>query len=174
MTNPILWRRMLIVAGCATTILAALAPTTDAQKRPSAKHLTVCGNPKLACPSQATFEAYDLPFKMPANVVIYDTELFYAILLKSVPSPSDDCDKFVPETERLEAQALFPDHKVFTSRCVEPGRYSYSNTSPNAQFMAVYAGRTLAEANRMLATVKATGKFPTANVRRMRAMMNGT
>jgi hypothetical protein len=40
--------------------------------------------------------------------------------------------------------------------------------------MAVYAGITQAEANRMLAKVKATGKFPGANIRRMRAVMNGT
>jgi hypothetical protein len=40
--------------------------------------------------------------------------------------------------------------------------------------MAVYAGATQADANRMLATVKATGKFPGANIRRMRAMINGT
>jgi hypothetical protein len=33
---------------------------------------------------------------------------------------------------------------------------------------------TLAEANNMLAKVKTTGKFPGANVRRMRAMLNGT
>jgi hypothetical protein len=111
---------------------------------------------------------------MPANTVIWDSELFYAVMLKSVPFPAEDCDKFIPETERLEAQKLFPANKVFTSRCVEPGRYSYSNTDLNARFMAVYAGRTQLEARRMLATVRATGKFPGATLRRMRAMMNGT
>ncbi len=40
--------------------------------------------------------------------------------------------------------------------------------------MAVYAGATLADANRTLRAVKATGKFPGANIRRMRAIMNGT
>jgi hypothetical protein len=40
--------------------------------------------------------------------------------------------------------------------------------------MAVYAGATLADANRMLAMVQATGKFPAANIRRMRAGFNGT
>jgi hypothetical protein len=33
---------------------------------------------------------------------------------------------------------------------------------------------TPADANRMLATVKATGKFPGAYMRRMRAVINGT
>jgi hypothetical protein len=111
---------------------------------------------------------------MPQSAVIYDTDLFYAIILKSMSVPEDNCDKFVPESVRLAAQALFPDHKVFSSRCVEPGQVSYSNTSSKSQFMAVYGGLTLADANRMLAAVKATGKFPGANIRRMRATINGT
>jgi hypothetical protein len=40
--------------------------------------------------------------------------------------------------------------------------------------MAIYAGTTIADANRMLAAVKATGKFPGANIRRMRTSFNGT
>ena len=89
-------------------------------------------------------------------------------------SPDDDCKIFVPEKERVAAQALSPDHKVFSSRCTEPGDLYYTNTSANAHFMAVYAGATLADANRMLAMVQATGKFPGANIRRMRAGFNGT
>ena len=156
-------------------MLSVLSSGTFAQKRrPVVKHLSICGNPILPCKSAATFEPNDLPFRMPANAVIYDTELFYAVILKSVNAPDDNCDLFVPESERLAAQALFPDHKVFSSRCVEPGHLSYSNTSPKTQFMAVYAGTTLADANRVLTAVKATGKFPGANFRHMRAVMNGT
>jgi hypothetical protein len=40
--------------------------------------------------------------------------------------------------------------------------------------MAVYAGATLAEAKRVLAAVNATGKFPGANIRRIRTGFNGT
>jgi hypothetical protein len=40
--------------------------------------------------------------------------------------------------------------------------------------MAVYAGATPSEAKRILATIKATGKFPGANIRRMRTGFNGT
>ncbi len=156
-------------------MLSTLNSETFAQKRrPVVRHLSVCGNPNLPCKTTATFEPYDLPFRLPERVVIYDTELFYAIVLKGVKSPDDNCDVFIPENERLAAQALFPDHKVFSSRCVEPGHLSYSNTSSKAQFMAVYAGPTLADANRMLAAVRAMGKFPGANLRRMRAVMNGT
>ncbi len=163
------------IAIVALPMLSTLNSETFAQKRrPVVKHLSVCGNPMLPCKTTATFEPYDLPFRMPENVVIYDTELFYAVILKSVTTADDNCDVFVPEDQRLAAQALFPDHKVFSSRCEEPGRLSYSNTSPKARLMAVYAGTTLADANRMLAAVKATGKFPGANLRRMRAVMNGT
>ena len=150
------------------------APTFAQKRRPPVKHLAICGNPNVTCTSAATFEPYDLPFRMPASAVIYDTELFYAVILRSVAVPRDSCDNFIPEADRLSTQILFPDRKVFTSRCAEPGRLSYSNTSSKANFMAVYAGTTLADANRMLKAVKATGKFPGANVRRMRAVMNGT
>lgn len=149
----------------------SVSPT---QPRRRAAHLKVCGNPQVKCRTVVEFKPYDLPFQMPRNAVIYDTDLFYAIILQSVRAPNDECEIFVPESDRLAAQALFPDHKVFTSRCYEPGEVGYSNTSNNAHFMAVYGGMTLAEANRMLARVRATGKFPGANLRRMRAMINGT
>ena len=165
-----------------TTMLALIATTTalilfagaiSAQRRP-AKHGSICGDPAAACKTIATFQPYDLPFLLPKNAVIWDTDLFYAVILKSMNVPEDNCDQFVPESDRLAAQTLFPDRKVFTSRCAEPGGLSYTNTSPKARFMAVYAGPTLGDANRMLAAVKATGKFPGANIRRMRAAFNGT
>lgn len=154
--------------------LGIFALTATAQKRKPAPHPKVCGNPNLTCTSQIQFEPYALPFRFPANGVIYDTELFYAVILRSVPSPADSCDNFIPEPERLAAQILFTNNKVFTSRCAEPGQVSYTNTSPKAQFMAVYAGLSLAGANRMLANVQATNKFPGASIRRMRAVINGT
>ena len=157
------------------TVLSFLVIEASAQRRrPSVQHPAVCGNPQVSCKSSATFEPNDLPFRLPANAVIYDTELFYAIILKSVPTARDNCDNYIAEPERLAAQMLFPNQKVFTSRCADPGNLSYSNTNPRTNFMAVYAGNTLADANRMLATVLATRKFSGANIRRMRAVMNGT
>lgn len=167
-----LFRQVALVALIGLTLPTAF--TATAQKRKPAKRLTVCGNPNVTCPSELTFEPHDLPFRFPQNAVIYDTELFYAVILKSVTSPVDSCDNFIPEPERLAAQILFPNNKVFSSRCAEPGQLSYTNTNPRSQFMAVYAGLTQAQANRMLASVQATGKFPGANIRRMRAVMNGT
>ena len=160
------------------TIVACLAlsfgANTTGQRRRPAGHASVCGNPSAPCKTTATFQPNDLPFRVPKDAVIYDTELFYAIILKSVGKSEEDCDVFVPESERLAAQALFPDHKVFASRCPDVETLFYSNVSPKHRFMAVYAGATLAEANRLLTTVKVTGKFPGANIRRMRTGFNGT
>jgi len=170
-----LFRVTIALLAATLTFFSLLVIEASAQRRSAkVKHLSVCGNPKVPCKTVANFEPHDLPFRRPSNAVIYDTELFYAVILKSVKSPDDNCKIFVPEKERLAAQALFPDHKVFASRCTEPGDLYYTNTSANAHFMAVYAGATLAEANRILATVQATGKFPGASIRRMRAGFNGT
>lgn len=168
--------RTLVGTLIATAVALSLFNTgAIAQKsRRPVRHPAICGNPTESCKSSLTFQPYDLPFRLPQQVVIYDTELFYAIILKSVAAADDNCEVFVPENERLAAQAMFADHKVFSSRCVEPGGLSYTNTNANQRFMAVYGGMTLAEANRMLAAVKATGKFPGANTRRMRATLNGT
>lgn len=163
---------LAIMALALLTLSSIEAP--GQRRRLKAQHLSVCGNPRVPCKTSATFEPNDLPFRLPENAVIWDTELFYAVMLKSVKSRGDNCSVFVPERERLAAQALFPDHKVFASRCAEPGNLYYTNTSANAHFMAVYAGTTLSEANRMLAAVQATGKFTGANIRRMRAGFNGT
>jgi hypothetical protein len=142
--------------------------------RQPARRGSICGNPTAACKTSATFQAHDLPFRVPANSVIFDTEWFYAIILKSVPGAEDGCNTFVPETERLNAQTLFPDRKVFASRCVEPGELFYTNVDSKHRIMAVYAGTTLAESKRTLAAVNATGKFSGAYMRRMRTGFNGT
>jgi hypothetical protein len=167
-------------SGSAVVLLVGVAAlslftvTISAQRRKPAKHGTICGNPTIKCRTSATFPENDLPFQIPSNANIYDTDLFYAIILKSVNVAADNCERFVPEGERLAAQAIFPDHKVFSSRCADPGGLFYTNTSSKTRFMAVYAGMSLTDANKMLAAVKASGKYPGANIRRMRAGFNGT
>jgi hypothetical protein len=170
------WTRLSVTAIglVVATTLSFGAVKISAQKRRPVRHASICGNPTATCKTSATFQPYDLPFRLPAKAVIYDTDLFYAVILKSVSARNDNCDIFVPESDRLAAQILFPDRKVFSSRCAGAPELSYTNTSPNQHFMAVYAGMTLADANRILETVKATRKFPGANVRRMRAAFNGT
>jgi len=171
--------KLQLVAAGAFVIVLAIGPTNSAAgqshstRRPT--KASVCGNPKLPCKTTATFQPNDLPFRVPANAVIFDTELFYAIILKSVRVyQEDDCDTFVPEVVRLEAQALFPDRKVFSSRCADVENLFYTNVDPKARMMAVYGGTTLAEAKRTLAAVNATAKFPGAYLKRMRTGFNGT
>lgn len=134
----------------------------------------ICFDPTVPCRTSVAFEPYDLPFRVPENAGIFETEDFYAIILQSVRHAEGDCEQFVSEAERLKAQSLFPKAKVFSSRCPNPAGLFYTNVAQNTEFMAVYAGATKAQAERMLATVKATGKYPGANIRRMRAGFNGT
>jgi hypothetical protein len=176
MMRPLLFSGLIIWAFVGAGVLEGSTRGNElaAQKRRPQKGATVCGSPKGSCGSGMTFQPYDLQFRLPKNAVIFDTEPFYAIILKSVSAPKDDCNAFVPEEERTKAQALFPDNKVFASRCYEAGSVYYMPVSDNQHFMAVYAGRTRAEAGRMLTAVKATGQYPGANIRRLRAGINGT
>jgi hypothetical protein len=170
-------RRTLTVIAIVISAGASATSFVHAQSHAKVKRASaaaICGNPKVPCKTSITFQPYNLPFRVPANAVILDTEPFYVVILKSVPASNDSCEVFVSETERLAAQALFPDHKVFTSRCAEPGDLFYTNVNDNQRMMAVYGGTTLAEARRVLAAVKATGKYRGANLRRMRTGFNGT
>ena len=169
MNNSNLTRKLIVVFAT----LFILVTAAGAQRRTTGR-LTVCGNPNVRCPSTATFEPHDLPFHVPRNAVIWETELFYAVILKSMNASDENCDAHISEADRLAAQTLFSDRKVFASRCIEPGTLYYTNTRSNTRIMAVYAGATLAEANRVLAAAKAMGKYPGANIRRMRAGFNGT
>jgi len=147
-----------------------------AQRRKAPRLGAVCGDPTVRCPTSIEFQPYQLPFRIPANANIWETEKFYAVILKSVrdESKGENCDIFVPEAEREAAQALFPRNKVFASRCMEPGDLFYTDVAEASQFVAVYAGRTRAEGLAVLEKVKATGKYPGANLRRLSAGFNGT
>ncbi|HEX7175151.1 MAG TPA: hypothetical protein VF240_07700 [Pyrinomonadaceae bacterium] len=170
-TLLVLLATVLLYAAAAATIAP---PSAIAQKRGRA---VVCGDPTVRCRTgQIEFPPYNIPFQIPARAIIWETEPFYAIILRSmrVKDEFDECERFIPEEDRLEAQAIFPRNKVFASRCMEPGDLYYTNTDPKQRFMAVYAGRTRAAAAAMLEKVKATGKYPGANLRQMRAGFNGT
>jgi hypothetical protein len=166
-------RSVVFSVGALLFLSSAVIAQSHAKGR-RASAAAICGNPKVACKTSVTFQPHDLPFRVPANAVIWDTDPFYVVILKSMPANNDSCDVFIPETERLAAQELFPGHKVFASRCVEPGELFYTNVSENHRIMAVYGGTTLAQAKSVLASVNATGKFPGANIRRIRTGFNGT
>ena len=143
-------------------------------KRIPARPAAICPDPTVRCRTSVPFEPHQLPFVVPANAVIFETEKFYAVILKSERDKTQDCTGFIPEAERLEAQKLFPRHKVFASRCFEPAELYYEGVDPDVRFLAVYAGRTRAEAAAMLEKVKATGRFPGAYLKRTSTGFNGT
>ena len=143
--------------------------------RSKPRRAKVCGDPTVRCKTSVQFEPFDLPFEVPENVFIAETERFYAIVLKSFRVSDQECEtKFVSEDERLSTQELFPRNKVFASRCPEPGNLFYEPINYKVRFMAVYAGRTMPEAAKMLGTVKATGKFSNAYIKQIYAGFNGT
>jgi hypothetical protein len=94
---------------------------------------------------------------------------FFAVILKSAKACA------FTEEERKSIQAMFPGAKVFMTRFQCDGNVeenvTYTNVDPKAAFIAVYAGDTLAAADRTLAKAKATGKFRAANLRRLQAVV---
>jgi hypothetical protein len=169
-------RKTVIILAALVLLGLPAAGGASAQRRRAPRPAAVCGDPTVRCPTSVEFQPYQLPFRLPANAVIWETEKFYAVILKSVRDPSrgGDCNLFVPEAEREAAQASFPRNKVFASRCTEPGDLFYKDVAEDSQFMAVYAGRTRAEGLALLERVKASGKYPGANLRRISAGFNGT
>ena len=156
--------------------LAAFAVTAPAQKK--ARLGKVCSDPTAPCKTAKDFQPYDLPFDLGTEKsAIYKSEKFYGIVLQSVKLKNSwgDCEKpRYPESERLPIQELFPNNKVFTQNCVEPGTNYYTGVANQTSFIGIYAGRTLAEANKFLKKVKATGKYPGVRVRQMQIGINGT
>ena len=139
----------------------------------------ICGNPNIKCKTDVTiFGANDIQFEAPRNSVISESEPFYAVILKSSPikdffGGEEDCKPVDTEEERLTAQKLFPNNKVFSQRCGYDSLY-YTGVKENTVFLAVYAGKTLAQAQSFLKTVNAAGKFKGAYIKRLQAQFNGT
>lgn len=161
-----------IVAVVAIMMLG-LVFNVQAQKK--AKLGKVCGDPTLPCKSRDDFQSYELPFDTGKNYVIAESQPFYSIILKSVKlAPGADCEKTFGEEERIATQELFPNNKVFALRCNEPAMNYYTNVADDVAFIAVYAGKTLVEANKFLTIVQATKKYPGVRVRKMQTGINGT
>lgn len=139
----------------------------------------ICGNPNIKCKTDAEmFGAGDIQFEVPRNSAITESESFYAVILKSGTikdffGGEEDCKPVDTEAERLAAQKLFPNNKVFSQRCGYDSLY-YTGAKENTVFMAVYGGKTLAQAQSFLKTVSATGKFKGAYIKKLQAQFNGT
>lgn len=135
----------------------------------------VCGDPVTACRTRSNFQPYELPFDYGKNNIIANSEFFYAIILKSVTLKTGaNCETAMSEDERITTQKLFPRNKVFALKCFEPGLNYYTNVADDVSFLAVYAGRTRAEATKFLSTVKLNRNFSNVSLRRMQIGINGT
>ena len=128
---------------------------------------SICPNPDKPCGS---FKPYELPFRIPrsntARAEDRSTD-YYAIILKS----STPCS--IPEDERLSAQKLFPQNKVFVSRfeCDGEDTIKYSTIdSSKYSIMAVYAGATKRQADGFLVRARKTNRFPDAYLKRMKSV----
>lgn len=150
-------RNSVLVAGLLLTA-AALADTQG----------KVLPDPAVAC---GAFKPHQLCFQTPKDEVAraeYFSEPFYAVILKT----AERCS--IPEEERVRTQGLFPGSKVFSVRfdCDDmEDTIRYTNVNDKFGFLAVHAGGSLKEANARLAEVKAMGRFPGANIRRMQAVL---
>lgn len=154
-------------------ILFSSTLVVSGQRR--AKLGKVCGNPNLPCKVRENFQPFELPFDTGKNFVIAESEYFYAIVLQSVKLKNEvGCENIFPEEGRLATQELFPNNKVFTLKCFETGQNYYTNVVQDVFFLAVYAGKTLAEANKFLKTIQSTKKYPGIKVRKMQIGINGT
>lgn len=127
-----------------------------------------CPDPARPCPG---FRPHDLSFVLPRGGPARAESRslpFYAVILRSGPRCT------VPERERRGAQALFPRAKVFAHRFECDGdvenAVTYTGVDARYGFLALYAGETRAGADSALARVRATGRFPGANLRRVQAV----
>lgn len=157
-------------------IICAPAFVVSAQKRVN-NLPKICGNPSVKCRTgNMAFKHYELAFEVPARgAVISDSEPFYAIILKTVKLNSGvNCENAVSEDERVKIQKLFPNNKVFALKCADAGDVYYTNIANDVSFIAVFAGKSLSEAQNFLTTVQHTGRFGRVNLRKMQALINGT
>jgi hypothetical protein len=157
----------------------ALASHADTATQTGEK---VCPDPAAPCrPDSYTFQPYELSMNLPKELAWMTAHYslpFYAILLRSVKAipakdPTDECRGYIAEHERLKAQTRFPHNKVFASRngCFGPGMVWYTNVNPNYNFLALYGGETLEEAQQFLKQVQAKG-FHDATIRKMQVVVD--
>ena len=139
-----------------------------------APHAFAAPGALLADPARAYagFKPYELAFELPTDGIAraeFKSEPFYAVILETFPPCFDT------EPARLRVQAMYPANKVFATRfgCQdgEPERIDYTNVARNWGFMAIFAGTTQAEGERLLEKLRAEGRFRGANLRRMQAVL---
>jgi hypothetical protein len=157
-------------------------PTTSPTPQQAAN--AVCANPAKPCMHhEKYFEDWEISFKMPTKLQRnkpYASEPFYAVILETYES-NEDCDggefREAVEAERKQVQKKFPKQKVFAAyQCPDMAAIQYDfdgrwdatkNTMLIGEFLAVYAGSTKEEADKLLQQVKVD--HPKAMVKQMTA-----
>lgn len=141
----------------------------------------VCPDPRTPCNSLAKkFAPYELSFKLPGKLTrgkSYESLPFYAVLIKTYPEEACDADDHTVsiERERVKIQLAYPYNKVFAAySCPNldavdysfPGRMDATNERVLIQtFIAVYAGKTEADAKQFLGYVRTV--YPGAELKKM-------
>lgn len=149
--------------------IAMCAAAARAQSR-------VCPDPDHPC-AKDRIDNHDISFALPKRVVAnrdYTSAPFYAVILRRIRIEGD-CATEEFDPERLKAQKLFPQNKVFFEvECPDMGADSYTESGGQQlrNFIAVYAGQTNAEAAAFLKIVRATQKFPQARIVKMTTTFN--
>src|SRR5688572_15686863 len=155
----------LVAAMTMTAVMTALAlPAASRAADP-----VVCGDPARPCPG---FRPHDLSFPLPTDGKARAearSAPFFAVLLRTAARCA------ITEAERLEIQKLFPRHKVFATRfeCDDDpeNNVTYTKVSDKHGFVAVWAGPDRAAGAKLLAEVKALGRFPGANLRQLQVVL---
>ena len=175
-----IYKRDTSGAGPAESGEPVLTPPVAA---PKAKGLEVCPDPHAPCPSTAhEFADYELSFRLPAPLKAgrqYKSVPFYAIIVKTYDEEDCDADDHTAsvERERLRIQKIYPTRKVFGSySCPNLDAVDYNFAGRLDQsgervlimtFIAVYAGKSPAEAKEFLSYVRTL--FPDAVLKQMTA-----
>jgi hypothetical protein len=154
----------------------------EATPKPPAAN-AICPDPAKPCNhKEKQFDDWELSFKMPGKLKpnkTYYSAPFYALILKTYKL--DDCDggEYIEavEKERKELQRSQPGRKVFASYdCPNMGGVSYDfpgaydakrERSLIDNFLAIYAGETKEEADKLMGRMK--GTYPNAQLKQMKA-----
>jgi hypothetical protein len=163
----------LTLAICSASVFAAQTgglSGLEVVPKPGARVAPTSGKP---------FQAWELPFRLPARLkpnAPYESAPFYAVVLRKFEETP--CDGHYNESSRSvegfrkAAQKRFPAAKVFADQqCPDMTAVSYwvdgtAEGMSYGAFVAVYAGKTEAEARAVLAKAKVA--YPGAVVKRMR------
>ena len=146
--------KMLVMAAVVTAAFAAASYGQTAR---------VCGDISAACESRASFSDQDIPFIHGKGAAVAESEKFYIVVLKSYEAAKiaakdtwDGCEVGPPDSDRSRIQYAFPKNKVFFARgCYSIENNMYTGVGDKMIALAVFAGRTKAEADLFLRKVKA-------------------